>query len=160
MSSPINEQLPFFVYGTLRPGQSNAYLLRNRVIQAQPAFLGNVYLFSLGSFPMAVEPEQLPSFVKRDTGNLSSRTLHGTLITAHPNHYQNVIADLDTLEQYYPFDLRESMYYRQIRAVITDQQATVRAWIYLGNPANLHPLCPIIPEGDWIAYRARLMIKE
>ena len=47
--------LPFFVYGTLLPGQPNAHLWGDGIVAQQNATLANGRLYDLGAFPMLVE---------------------------------------------------------------------------------------------------------
>src|ERR1700754_3245269 len=79
--------LPFFVYGTLRPGEVNHDLfLRGRTRSETPARLTGAVLYDGPGYPYAVE----------EPGGL----VHGELVTALPAHYEELLAALDRLEEY------------------------------------------------------------
>lgn len=151
MSSPSDDLLPFFVYGTLCPGQPNYWLIRGRTLAERPGRVRDLCLFSVGSFPMAIARSQLPAFVHPKQP--LSEWLHGYLMVPHPQHYARLVADLDQLENYFPGQLDQSEYHRVMCEVVQADQTITAAWIYLGNPAYLRPEMPLIPDGDWVAYR-------
>ena len=103
------ELLPFFVYGTLLPGQPNAYLWGEAVAAQQTAVLPNGRLYDLGSFPMLVEEGE--------------ESVQGMLIWVRPAEYTAVVASLDELEGYDPAQPLASAYRRVRRAV---QEITAR----------------------------------
>ena len=49
--------LPFFVYGTLLTGQSNAQLLRGAIARTRAAKLSGAQMFDMGPYPMIIEGE-------------------------------------------------------------------------------------------------------
>ncbi|NJL94477.1 MAG: gamma-glutamylcyclotransferase [Anaerolineae bacterium] len=157
MSSLLNSEPhhPLFVYGTLRPGQSNyGRLVKGRTLTEQPATLEDTCLLSCGSFPMAVAPNQVPHHFEGATP--CNWEIRGELLTPHPFHYVQLLYELDDLEDYHPHDLRNSMYHRVERLVRTDAGAGVVAWVYLGNPGYVQANYPLIPDGDWVAFRLRV----
>ncbi|MFE4669986.1 gamma-glutamylcyclotransferase family protein [Streptomyces sp. NPDC056716] len=131
--------LPFFVYGTLRPGEPNhdAYL-RGRTRTERPARLADAVLYDGPGYPYAV-PE--PGGV-----------VHGDLITALPDAYAELLHALDALEEYVPGD-PHSLYERTTREVIPEPHGTpVRAWVYLAAPpiaTALRTRGTRIKTGDW-----------
>lgn len=150
MSSPTKDRLPFFVYGTLRPGQPNyLFLLAGRVLKTEPATLAETCLFSLGRFPMAVARNELPAFV--DTSMLINNHIVGDLITVDPSCYEDILCDLDQLEDYNPAHAAGSRYRRLMREVQFRDGQFVDAWVYMGNPEYLTPDYPLIPTGDWLS---------
>ncbi|MEU9335812.1 gamma-glutamylcyclotransferase family protein [Streptomyces sp. NPDC048290] len=131
--------LPFFVYGTLRPGESNhAAYLRGRTHTEHPARLPGAVLYDGPGYPYAVPAP----------GGI----VHGELITALPDAYPQLLHALDELEEYIPGDPR-SLYERVSREVVQDPAGTpVDAWVYLAAPtiaARLRTHGTLIPGGDW-----------
>ncbi|MFI2199893.1 gamma-glutamylcyclotransferase family protein [Streptomyces sp. NPDC020192] len=131
--------LPFFVYGTLRPGEPNHDLyLRGRTIAEEPARLPNAALYDGPGYPYAVE---------RPGGEI-----RGELVTARPESYDDLLAALDRLEEYTPGDPR-NLYERLARHVIRADGSSVPAWVYLAAPriaAGLHATGARIESGDWL----------
>jgi gamma-glutamylcyclotransferase (GGCT)/AIG2-like uncharacterized protein YtfP len=145
-------RLPFFVYGTLLPGQPNAHLWGEAIAQMETAWFENGRLYDCGYYPMLVE----------ETAELPVK---GRLITPTPDQYQAVLARIDRLEGYNP-DKPEMATYRRVRRQVrpgpqpNPEQQPVWAWVYLGQPAYVTDL-PSIELGDWVAYataRRRQMI--
>jgi gamma-glutamylcyclotransferase (GGCT)/AIG2-like uncharacterized protein YtfP len=132
-------QLPFFVYGTLLPGQPNYRLWAEVIRLEQPAVYpnGRLYdmaLLNLGHYPMLVE-EQGDKVV-------------GALVEVEPAYYEDVLRTLDVLEDYRPGHPDES-YYRRAKRMVTLTNGRQRvAWVYLGRPAFVAGLEPI-PGGNW-----------
>ncbi|MFF0787766.1 gamma-glutamylcyclotransferase family protein [Streptomyces spiralis] len=137
--SPPPEPLPFFVYGTLRPGERNHdALLRGRTRTEQPARLTGAVLYEGPGFPYAVEE---PGGVVR-----------GELVTARPETYEELLTVLDRLEGYVAGDPR-SLYERVEREVVREADETaVRAWVYVAGPAvtaRLRDGGRVIEGGVW-----------
>jgi gamma-glutamylcyclotransferase (GGCT)/AIG2-like uncharacterized protein YtfP len=152
MSLTTDEPLPFFVYGTLRPGQRNyTQYIRGRSVAEKPASLEEACLLSLGSFPMAVHPNQVP----RPVLSYEKTTIQGELIFPHPRHYTQMLRDLDQLEEYNPFDLSNSMYHRIKQNVFDSDHHTITAWVYMGNRRFVSYDNKVISNGDWVAFRSR-----
>ncbi|MEU4462446.1 gamma-glutamylcyclotransferase family protein [Streptomyces sp. NPDC024017] len=134
--------LPFFVYGTLRPGEVNHDLfLRGRTRSEEPGRLADAVLYEGPGYPYAVE--------EPDGGVIS-----GELISALPEAYEGLLAELDRLEEYVPGDPR-SLYVRVERKVVREADgAVVRAWVYVAAPAvatRLRARGRAIAGGDWRA---------
>ncbi|WP_128428285.1 gamma-glutamylcyclotransferase family protein [Streptomyces cyaneus] len=137
----LSPRLPFFVYGTLRPGEPNHdHFLRGRTHTEEPARLVGAALYDGPGYPYAVE--------ERD----GSGTVHGDLVTPRPEEYPTLLAALDRLEEYAPDDPR-NLYERIARQVIRDSDATaVQAWVYVAAPpvaARLRTHGKLIESGDW-----------
>ncbi|WP_037684699.1 gamma-glutamylcyclotransferase family protein [Streptomyces durhamensis] len=135
--------LPFFVYGTLRPGEVNHDLfLRGRTTAEEPARLPGAALYDGPGYPYAVE---------RPDGEV-----RGELVTARTQAYTALLAALDRLEEYVPDDPR-NLYERVARNVIRTADGTpVRAWVYLAAPrvaARLRAEGKPIEGGDWLSRR-------
>jgi gamma-glutamylcyclotransferase (GGCT)/AIG2-like uncharacterized protein YtfP len=131
--------LPFFVYGTLRPGEANhALFLRARTRSAEPGRLRGAVLYDGPGYPYAVE----------EPGGV----VCGELVTALPETYRELLAELDRLEEYLPGDPR-SLYERVQREVVREADGlAVRAWVYVAAPAvadRLRARGRLIESGDW-----------
>jgi gamma-glutamylcyclotransferase (GGCT)/AIG2-like uncharacterized protein YtfP len=126
------EQLPVFVYGTLRPGQKNyPHYLQGRTLREEPARCrGRIYFLPEGGYP----------YLTSATGEV-----RGDLMTLSPQTYEQTLAALDELEEYYPQDEPGSIYLRRVAMVaVGDRQ--VRAWVYYWN--RMVTGVPI-PSGDY-----------
>ncbi|WP_330340098.1 gamma-glutamylcyclotransferase family protein [Streptomyces sp. NBC_00557] len=134
--------LPFFVYGTLRPGEPNHDLfLRDRTASEEPARLRGAALYDGPGYPYAVEHP--------------GAEIHGELVTARPESYPGLLAALDRLEEYTPGDPR-NLYERAARPVTRADGTTTLAWVYLAAPpvaARLRTTGTPIESGDWLARR-------
>ncbi len=142
----ISDQLPFFVYGTLRPGQGNhRRFLGGRTTQEVPAVLHGHELFDIG----------LPYVV----GSTPDAMVVGDLAFVLAEHYSDVLADLDRLEGYSRH--RPGGHYQRQALPVRYQggdgdEATALAWVYLAGPAvraRLLGASPV-PGGDWAAASA------
>ncbi|MFE9623267.1 gamma-glutamylcyclotransferase family protein [Streptomyces sp. NPDC006527] len=143
MSAP---ELPFFVYGTLRPGEVNHdLLLRGRTLAEEPARLRDAVLYDGPGYPYAVE----------EPGGVVT----GDLVTALPEDYGRLLTELDRLEEYRPGDPR-NLYERVAREVVRGGDGRpVRAWVYVAAPgvaAELRARGKPIEGGDWRDRRSPL----
>ncbi|WP_406492778.1 gamma-glutamylcyclotransferase [Streptomyces sp. NBC_01604] len=141
MSAP---KLPFFVYGTLRPGEANHdRFLRGRIRSEEPGRLTGAVLYEGPGYPYAVEE------CADDRGGV----VRGEVVTALPEAYGELLVALDRLEEYTPGDPR-SLYERVAREVTLDGGGrTVRAWVYVAAPsvaARLRARGKPIGSGDWL----------
>ncbi|WP_033306279.1 gamma-glutamylcyclotransferase family protein [Streptomyces iakyrus] len=132
--------LPFFVYGTLRPGEVNHDLfLRGRTRSEEPGRLADAVLYAGPGYPYAVEEP-------------GGGVVSGELVTAWPEAYERLLAELDRLEEYVPGDPR-SLYERVERKVVRAADGVaVRAWVYVAAPAvatRLRARGRTIEGGDW-----------
>ncbi|CAL9607545.1 hypothetical protein SUDANB1_05554 [Streptomyces sp. enrichment culture] len=132
--------LPFFVYGTLLPGEVNHGLfLRGRTRSEEPGRLADAVLYAGPGYPYAVEEP-------------GGGVVSGELVTARPEAYAELLAELDRLEEYVPGDPR-SLYVRVERKVVRAADgAAVRAWVYVAAPAvatRLRARGRAIEGGDW-----------
>ncbi|WP_405873091.1 MULTISPECIES: gamma-glutamylcyclotransferase family protein [unclassified Streptomyces] len=132
-------RLPFFVYGTLLPGEVNHDLfLRGRTRTEEPGRLDGAVLYDGPGYPYAVE----------ERGGV----VYGELVTARPEEYEQLLGALDRLEDYAPGDPR-NLYERVEREVTRDGAGTaVRAWVYVAAPtvaARLRAHGKLIESGDW-----------
>ncbi|OKK19832.1 hypothetical protein AMK16_15230 [Streptomyces sp. CB00455] len=132
--------MPFFVYGTLRPGEVNHGLfLRGRTLREEPASLPDTALFEGPGYPFAVERP--------------GSAVLGELITAAPGAYGELLAALDVLEEYGGPGRPGNVYDRTAREALRRDGTFVRAWVYLASPLlarDLRARGTEIPGGDWL----------
>ncbi|MCQ4082018.1 gamma-glutamylcyclotransferase [Streptomyces sp. RB6PN25] len=136
--------LPFFVYGTLRPGERNHdRVLRGRVASVEAAVLPGTLLFDGPGYPYAVDDP-------RGAGRV-----HGELVEPLPEAYDEVLADLDRLEEYVP-GAPGNLYERVVREVRCGDGAR-RAWVYLAaGPIRQELLASgRRAGGDWRSRRGK-----
>ena len=119
-----------FVYGTLRKGERNAYLLENATCLAEQCWT-NGRLYDTGYGYPAME-------------RAKSSQVYGELYSVTKTD----LAQLDRLEGYAPGD-DGNLYERIERTVYTDKGATT-AYVYIANQLSL--LNIKIPNGDWKEY--------
>lgn len=134
------EYLPFFVYGTLLPGQPNFYHWGNSILTHETAVFNNGRLYDLGSYPMLIEAP--------------GETVVGALITVEPSPYQTILRRLDKLEEYDPQQPNQCSYIREKRDVHLENGRVQTAWVYIGQ-WQFQPAIPVIKNGNWVEYSAR-----
>ncbi|MCB9418866.1 MAG: gamma-glutamylcyclotransferase [Ardenticatenaceae bacterium] len=130
-------RLPIFVYGTLLPGQPNAFLWQGLETGVENAQLRNGRLYNMGGYPMLVE-----------TGVDS---VQGQIITIAVDFYEVVLARMDFLEGYDPLRPEAARYRRVVREVTLANGRSTTAWVYVGQMAFVNGRVPI-PDGNWTAY--------
>ncbi|MBW5486398.1 gamma-glutamylcyclotransferase family protein [Streptomyces bambusae] len=132
--------LPFFVYGTLRPGEHNhALFLRGRTAGEEPARLPDAALYDGPGYPYAV--------------HRPGAQVVGELVTPSAAAYGEVLAELDRLEEYHGPDRPLNVYDRLSRPVLRTDGTAVQAWVYLAAPQiarHLERTGTLIPGGDWL----------
>ncbi len=171
-------ELPFFVYGTLLPGEPNHDLfLRGRTARERPAVLPRALLYDGPGYPYAID---------------GHGRVHGTLLVAAPGVYGELLGLLDHLEEFLGPGHPRNLYERVVREVELPYGAelpaerelptereppvegerpagedvpaeeepgageTVRAWVYLAATAVTRSLRTggvLIPGGRWVTGR-------
>ncbi|MFJ3664942.1 gamma-glutamylcyclotransferase family protein [Streptomyces sp. NPDC090106] len=138
----VRPQLPFFVYGTLRPGEPNHdRYLRGRTRTEEPGRLTGAVLYDGPGYPYAVEEP-------------GAGTVHGDLVTALPDAYAELLLALDALEEYRPGDPRNLYERVEFPVVRAADGRAVPAWVYVAAPAvavRLRARGSRIATGDWLA---------
>ncbi|MFZ0544354.1 MAG: gamma-glutamylcyclotransferase family protein, partial [Candidatus Promineifilaceae bacterium] len=134
-------QYPFFVYGTLIPGQPNDFYWEDCIGETKSAVFPNGRLFDMGSFPMLIERgrESVIGQVMVPHSNLDANT------------YQLLVQRLDNLENYNPENVEDSPYYRALRTVFIQETQPTTAWVYLGRPKYTQGRT-FIRGGNWVEY--------
>lgn len=118
----LDEKLPVFIYGTLRPGQKNhRRFLAGCARREVPARIrGELHVF--------LDPggARYPFLVPGDD------IVRGDLVELREECRRQTLADIDRLEGY---DAQNDggLYLRRRRPVETDSGETVEAWVYLWN---------------------------
>ncbi|MFE6931635.1 gamma-glutamylcyclotransferase [Streptomyces sp. NPDC057699] len=158
--------LPFFVYGTLLPGEPNHdRFLRGRTCRERPAVLPGALLYEGPGYPYAVE---------------GHGTVHGALVTAAPGAYAELLGLLDDLEEFLGPGHPRNLYERVAREAVPapgvphepgpggpgarepagqpgpGEPGPVRAWVYLAAGAvarSLRTGGTLVPGGDWLSRR-------
>lgn len=135
----FNPYLPFFVYGTLLPGEANFSLWRRAIADMKPAMLSGARLYDLGGFPMVVDAPD--------------GEVRGMIVWVRPSSYRPALALLDQLEgvDMTPFG---GYGYRRLRRIarLAGGSSAV-AWVYMGSEAIVAGLEAIGP--DWKSYNRK-----
>ena len=132
--------LPFFVYGTLLPGQPNYRLWGESISRMEYGRIKDCQLFDMGAYPMMVESKE--------------KYVHGMLVFVIPEHTNEMIIKIDELEGYDPEKHGESAYNREMREVELESKKTVTVWVYLGHKKYIDQERPV-PGGKWAKHVAR-----
>ena len=130
-------QLPFFVYGTLRAGQSNAHLLRGAIARSRGAKLSGAQMFDLGPYPMILESE-------------STYEIWGELIEIEAAKYDAILKSLDHLESVDGNNPENpDALYRRLKRFVRVESEQIEAWVYFGRERVARRGC-IVAGGDWV----------
>lgn len=131
-----HQSLPFFVYGTLLPGQPNFGYWLNGIRSQQPAILPGARLYDQVFYPILNE----------EPGGM----VRGLVITVETTIYPVVLNNLDFLEGYDPHQPEKAEYRRERRVVELLNGRPVVAWVYIGQPDRIRGLPPV--GCDWKRY--------
>ena len=135
---PMN---PFFVYGTLIPGQPNDHLWQDGIESVETAVFDGGKLYDMGYYPMLVEEK--------------GGSVQGKLITVIPTLYRQILDRLDNLEGYSQDQPTESSFTRVERNVLLRNGKAITAWLYAGH-LQYAVGKQEIPGGDWVSFAADL----
>jgi len=138
----MSQQLPFFVYGTLRRGQGNHPIVDGLLADVRDAELGGHVLYENG----------LPYIGACGGGG----TVTGDLLIPHPGDYDEVLHRLDRLEGFRP--PHDGLYVRiacpvRFAGAPGEPWGSCQAWVYHGGGRfHYHPSL-VVPGGDWAKAR-------
>jgi gamma-glutamylcyclotransferase (GGCT)/AIG2-like uncharacterized protein YtfP len=163
------EQLPFFFYGTLRPGEHNyGQLLKGRTSREEAGWwLPNaaLYLYASGDYShlkdgMTVyQPSGSYPYMVEGNGRVA-----GHLVEVRPELYETLLPELDWLEGFSEdAPEEENEYLRIVREIEHESGKKIRAWVYLAAPhafARQRSKLTAIESGDWLEWRARQLQAE
>jgi gamma-glutamylcyclotransferase (GGCT)/AIG2-like uncharacterized protein YtfP len=146
------DELPLFVYGTLRVGRGNyRRLLAGKTLRVVPATLLDHALY-IAAYPY------YPYVTAAENGGF----VVGDLFTLRPAIYAELLTALDALEGFRPDDPEGSAYLRvrrTVRYVDADgKPRTAEAWVYCAGQQLRAAATEErrVPSGDWVAHqRAR-----
>jgi len=129
-----NNPLPFFVYGTLRPGEINyRHLLAGRTVSEIPARItGRLYQVREEDYPYVLEGDGL---------------VQGEVIEIQPDLYNATLRTIDGLEDYWPEDEAASLYLRRPIETFLENGQNLTAWVYLWNSPERPGI--FLPHGDF-----------
>jgi gamma-glutamylcyclotransferase (GGCT)/AIG2-like uncharacterized protein YtfP len=136
------DNLPIFIYGTLRAGQKNyEHFLAGRTVREVPASTcGELYLF--------LDPggDRYPFLIP------GIETVRGDLVYLEKNTWEETLSELDQLEDYHP-QTDSGLYLRRKKKVVTETGESVVAWAYLWNGSWTETLK--IEGGDFAAWMSK-----
>jgi gamma-glutamylcyclotransferase (GGCT)/AIG2-like uncharacterized protein YtfP len=116
--------LPFFVYGTLKPGGAYyATYLGGRTCSEEPALLRHAVLVTDDMYPYLVVDDAFAGIDDQ---------VHGMLMTVEPQHYLETLRRIDWLEDFKP--LSALSLYLRISRVVETSAGSVEAWMYVAGP--------------------------
>lgn len=133
---------PFFVYGSLRSGQSGYHLLAGRTVgQTVTRMPGlDLYRRSGSSYPYAVP----------DAANATG--IVGEVMQLHPSLYSATVASLDLYERYDPaLPPDNQVYVRELRAT----REGLPSWVYVAGPRQsqyLRSAGILVSSGDFLRW--------
>jgi len=133
---------PFFVYGSLRTGQSGYYLISGKIItslQTRMPWL-DLYRISGSSYP----------YVVPNAGNGTG--VVGEVMVTKPDLYQSTVTSLDSYERYNPsLPPDNQTYVRELRQT----REGVPSWVYVAGPRQADYLRSsgiLISSGDFLRW--------
>jgi gamma-glutamylcyclotransferase (GGCT)/AIG2-like uncharacterized protein YtfP len=134
---------PFFVYGTLKPGESNyPRLLAGRTLGEEPASLRGAALYTAGPYPFMVTDQDLVAPGER---------VSGALIGVAEADYAVVMVVLDRLEGYQGTGMPNT--YERVLLPVDTAGGPRQAWVYLAGAEALNLIragqLRQLSDGNW-----------
>jgi gamma-glutamylcyclotransferase (GGCT)/AIG2-like uncharacterized protein YtfP len=124
----VHEQRPIFVYGTLREGHGNSFLLAGH--QREEAMIHGADMFNAGV------PYLRPG----------SGTVYGEVCSVSDEDYPLVQSRVDALEGY--SGVGEKNLYDRAAVTVVTPSGPVRAYVYVGSQ-DIFNSAPLVESGDW-----------
>lgn len=146
MFNNLENQLSFFVYGTLMPNHSNyekifnGYVIRKKAIEVK-------------GFDLYIGKE-FPYMVK--TKHFENNIVHGWVLTVNPEYYEKILSELDKLEGFIDQGNANNHFERIIVNVLDEPVYT-----YIASDSILSEVkreLPIMPSGLWEDLTTRIAI--
>ena len=130
----LSEELPVFVFGTLRPGWGNACQWDGlgEAKHDGKAIVKDHRLVSNGAFPYC-----LPA---------AGRNTVGTLIVAHDGCWSRMIDQMDMLEGV-------PVHYNRRRVNVSTPEGKIQSWYYLPDDWGTYERMSPVPNNDWAQHR-------
>lgn len=127
-------ELPVFVYGTLKRGESNHAAFLADAASIEPATVRGAIVHLPAGYPgYRLEPEG---------------TVHGELVSFDADRAATALARLDALEDYRADAPHASLYRRERCTATTPAGRAIDAWIYV-YAAPLPADAIAVPSGRW-----------
>lgn len=141
-----NRQLPFFVYGTLKPGGSNfnRLIIPTAITNQTPATLEGASLYTDGTYP----------YITLAPNTIVAGEVKGFLLRFSEVHYKEHLSKIDDLEQYsIDWPTQNCWYLRKVVSVRITTDELVEAWVYVAGPTIAAAIeagkLTRIPDGNW-----------
>lgn len=116
---PIMDQLPLFVYGSLRQGESNHHYLAGRFDRLLPA--------TLQGFRRGIGAHGFPVI-----GACGGESVAGELYFIRPGLYAETLQGCDELEEIPPGATAGALYRRE-PVIVATSAGSLAAWVYIGQ---------------------------
>ena len=118
------EQLPIFVYGTLKKGHGNSHAWGCEAKEIHEGKLQKALMFNVGFFPAVVRSETLGA----------TSMVKGEIWYLNQEDYNQAIKNLDRLEGYHEGSPDSSMYLRKkVRVWDGQLKKFIDCWTYIWN---------------------------
>ena len=135
---------PFFVYGTLRPGQPGAHhLVTKKTVLIKPGRADSLSL------------HHLPGFLYPHAAESAGHQVIGDVIWVHPDERRDLVERTDAYEEFYPDDPIGSEYERVLIPVTFPNPVhpAVLAWTYLARGKTRAQLTEAnrVTDGNWLS---------